>query len=948
MSTTTVLLQDLQRYQYKPLPTHEKFIRLVLVFPRDPSNPASIRICILPSPLDAARRVWPDFQALSYVWGDPNDRRDLIVLPVASDSDPEEAHLPTLLSVTANLAEAIRYFPYPDKHIVFWIDAICINQGDLAERAQQVTLMGEIYASASGVYAWLGPPSEDSNLAMNLLYRIGESVGLDDNSYEIRPRESAFTRASAMSKGYTDLLCDLRFPIPWDGPEAQALERLFYRPWFERLWIRQEITLGGDRAGLVCGGSSIEWSVFRKAAVLLNQKIKDHNHPRYEQWVARTELVADVCVHARVWLGQLLRQIQKAECTDPRDRVYGILGILPPESRAIAGKIKPNYTKPVAEVYKDFVLAAMEVTGRADLLSECFLPADNDDDDDESSRTRDWRPSWVPNWSSKREKGFNMNQLCADGQSSVAGGWYVEDDAGGGGVLRIKGVRVDEVTTVMPTPKLTVDTTPARDGDDTPAAFVPPILDFIKRICATLDVSPEDRAPYGPLGSSSGSGNGTTTVLEAICYALSGGGHFRDHLSEQMAASTTPSLHDFRELIRHALAYKMEDASTHRPPSPHTSACLKLMVSTVQDRAIFLTSEGYVGVGPAAMRPGDEIAVLLGCMRPLVLRPQQRGEREEAPQRHRVIVGPCNAHGLDWGEALLGPLPENVDFVWSHAGQSYDVGPAFRKKRKSNSNNPEVALLSGRSSGEARDEAGLSDSEEEEDKAHFSGDDDSGDRDYGNDIGIGSSSSFPSSSRAATAARASGRRDELGIGGRRKGGVNPTGPHPRPERETKTRTSGINHRPPAPTLSPFHELLGPLLQMDADVPSLNHLRGLVNAMGGSGSDLGTGVGRSASFDDDDDEPEEEEEEEEEESVNDPRLKWDFLKTLDRERAWVWRKSLVLPSFPSSYLSSGSGGGGGGVGGRHGEDNDGGYTMFRRPDAGYFGRVGVELTEFFLV
>ena len=121
--------------------------------------------------------------------------------------------------------------------------------------------------------------------------------------------------------------------------------------------------------------------------------------------------------------------------------------------------------------------------------------------------------------------------------------------------------------------------------------------------------------------------------------------------------------------------------------------------------------------------------------------------------------------------------------------------------------------------------------------------------------------------------------------------------------------------------------------MDADVPSLNHLRELANTMGGGGSGLsfsefGAGVGRSASFDD-----ELEEEEEEEESVNDPRLKWDFLKTLDRERAWVWRKSL-LPSFPGSYLGGG------------GEDDDGGYAIFRRPDVEYFGRVGVELTEFF--
>lgn len=108
------------------------------------------------------------------------------------------------------------------------------------KRAEQVTLMAEIYSSASHVLAWLGPPSHDSNLAMNLLHRIADSIDVDWRSFDIRPKESSFTREIAMSNTYTRLLCDLNFPLPWDGPEARTLESLFWRPWFERLWIRQE------------------------------------------------------------------------------------------------------------------------------------------------------------------------------------------------------------------------------------------------------------------------------------------------------------------------------------------------------------------------------------------------------------------------------------------------------------------------------------------------------------------------------------------------------------------------------------------------------------------------------------------------------------------------------------------------------------------------------------
>jgi hypothetical protein len=37
-----------------------------------------------------------------------------------------------------------------------WIDAVCINQQDLRERSQQVSIMRDIYRSARDVVVWLG------------------------------------------------------------------------------------------------------------------------------------------------------------------------------------------------------------------------------------------------------------------------------------------------------------------------------------------------------------------------------------------------------------------------------------------------------------------------------------------------------------------------------------------------------------------------------------------------------------------------------------------------------------------------------------------------------------------------------------------------------------------------------------------------------------------------
>ncbi|KUJ08711.1 HET-domain-containing protein, partial [Mollisia scopiformis] len=89
----------------------------------------------------------PRFEALSYVWGNPNPPNT-----IECNNQPH--------SVTPNLALAIRRLRMPDGTRVVWIDAICVNQEDLNERSQQVQLMREIYSQAWRVVVWLGEDEE--------------------------------------------------------------------------------------------------------------------------------------------------------------------------------------------------------------------------------------------------------------------------------------------------------------------------------------------------------------------------------------------------------------------------------------------------------------------------------------------------------------------------------------------------------------------------------------------------------------------------------------------------------------------------------------------------------------------------------------------------------------------------------------------------------------------
>ncbi|KIE03655.1 Heterokaryon incompatibility protein 6, partial [Metarhizium majus ARSEF 297] len=567
----------MDRYQYEPLPPDGKHIRLAVLHPRASPRPEDIRITIHHTPLEAR-----PFMALSYVWGDASDRLDVAVAQSTTDAAARR------LSVTANLAEALGHLPYADSHIVLWVDAVCINQQDLDERARHVSLVAEIYASAERVLAWTGPSAPGSNVAVNLLQRIADSVDPDPGSRAPRPRESQWTRESGAASAYFRLLLDERVALPWDGPESQALEAFFHRPWFERLWARQEIALGAADAVLLCGASSIAWAKFARAA--------------------------------------------RTGCADPRDRVYGVLGILPPAARGLAGRITPDYRKPVVEVYKELVLAEMEVTRRAD--SCVGVPAG-------------------------RLHLSGSAAVCADGQSAVSA--CVVD---GGRGLAIKGVLAATVVDLVP---MAVARSAAPQEP-----ILPSVVALIHEVAAKLHLS--DGPGYRPSRADG--------MLEALCYALSGG-CLADHMADEMRDATTPSMAQFQRLIRFALDTTVGDASPATEPSRDAMTdvflCVGSMVRACEETALLITEEGFVGAGPALTRPGDQISVMLGCMRPLVLRAQEAssggggGGGTENSSAY-AVVGPCNAHGLNWGEALLGPLPEDVRLTWGPSG------PVFRNR----------------------------------------------------------------------------------------------------------------------------------------------------------------------------------------------------------------------------------------------------------------------------
>src|SRR5437016_725887 len=112
-------------------------VRLIELEEGEPDSEISIRLLI--AELDFA----PQFEALSYVWGDPNDR-----LPITCNG--------RTIFITVNLHKALRRTRCTDRPRILWVDAICINQRNNKECSYHVSFMNKIYDKAKRVLVFMG------------------------------------------------------------------------------------------------------------------------------------------------------------------------------------------------------------------------------------------------------------------------------------------------------------------------------------------------------------------------------------------------------------------------------------------------------------------------------------------------------------------------------------------------------------------------------------------------------------------------------------------------------------------------------------------------------------------------------------------------------------------------------------------------------------------------
>ncbi|KAH6848561.1 heterokaryon incompatibility protein-domain-containing protein [Alternaria alternata] len=161
-------------FSYTSLDLSQRSIRLLLLHP-DRSESGHIECELRDATVDE------DYVCLSYVWGQPDEGYTVTI-----NGRP--------LRVRMNLYKFLQQARKKDLGWL-WIDALCIDQENLAERTHQVQQMGSIYSRASRVISWLGPSPEMAGVLRNVALQHQRDNVRMDTDVKILFADEYWTRA---------------------------------------------------------------------------------------------------------------------------------------------------------------------------------------------------------------------------------------------------------------------------------------------------------------------------------------------------------------------------------------------------------------------------------------------------------------------------------------------------------------------------------------------------------------------------------------------------------------------------------------------------------------------------------------------------------------------------------------------------------------------------------
>jgi hypothetical protein len=237
--------QNMLPYQYEPLSEGNHEVRVIRLLPGQGTE--DLRCLIQHVNL----RQGIEYDTLSYAWRDDylfDENQHAVPERIICEDD-------TFIPIGSNLASFLRHYRKPTEAApAIWIDSICINQNDIAERSHQVSRMYDIYRCARSVIVWLGPAKDNSDVALRFISLESSRGQLsNDNLMPSEQQSFAWWDAAYLSQVQDEAGQD-------DGKIAwQAVLDLFQRSWWRRTWVVQEACVA-ERILFVVGTQALDTS----------------------------------------------------------------------------------------------------------------------------------------------------------------------------------------------------------------------------------------------------------------------------------------------------------------------------------------------------------------------------------------------------------------------------------------------------------------------------------------------------------------------------------------------------------------------------------------------------------------------------------------------------------------------------------------------------------------
>lgn len=600
----------------------------------------------------------PPFTAFSYLWGKPKPGFHRIAVH------------DRFRDITPNLHAAIESLIKIEdlSGQWLWIDAICIDQTDLNERASQVALMRDLYARAHRTVAYLGPEGEAGGLGVGLCWL--EELG---NAWTTQPDPVGWLESAATSD---------RHDVEW-----RTLNAVFDREWWRRAWILQE-TVTSRNMHFTFGRVMISCEALQNALLLLRAAtpaaglallargvwMDGDRSGRFNAIYKRFHLRWWYHHHGRLSLGSLVSQRYHFLAGDPRDYVYAIFALVEKTGAAIAS---PDYAVETWQAYAAFVKKYAEAYGNLDVLCLATSPSELAE-----------LPSWAPDLTYRNAPGRTFVHEDSLWLMNLDAEEALKKERNPGkqrATYRAAGTSSADVTfsadlRVLASRAIYIDTVDGLSGHRhlvTP----PPGRSFIQVHSTMPDVQPQhntsaygtqaktcealcrtlllDRLPefetepapnyatfllaYGCAKAEAGRRDAPLTELWRTMREFRVAGRplrewMRGDVDEAAMEETAR-----RAVEEHTRRTEGTSYSRDRFEAPVVSTCVHKYVE--MQRHLFVTEGGYVGAAPLGTQRGDEVWVLFGCSIPLLLRRSLGG-------RYRV-VGECYVHGFMYGEVMV-------------------------------------------------------------------------------------------------------------------------------------------------------------------------------------------------------------------------------------------------------------------------------------------------------